>query len=127
MKSNIKRNNSTILKTGLSLILTIIIQFILLLASSVIVSNNDIPNEILPIFWYIIITLSSFIGGFLTAKTQQSKGFLWGAMSGGVSSAFAFIILFLNCSMCINLNIFLLLPIGLIAGTVGGIISSNLK
>ena len=127
MKNRLKQNNSNILKTIICQIITVFLQMILLCISALIVSSSDFSADKLCVFWYVIIPVSSFIGGFITAKVNKTKGFLWGAMAGAINSTVAFIINFLNCSMSVNLSLIFLFPAGIITGAAGGIIASNLK
>ncbi len=127
MKNKLIKSESKLIKIIVCFLCSIILKVILILISALIISKNDFSPEKIYIFWFIISAISSLISGFFAGKIFRNKGFLWGAVSGISGAAVLILILLFFSKFNFNLVLLLILPIELLLGAAGGIISSNLK
>lgn len=126
-KNKLIRNESKIFKVVVCSISSILVKLFLILMAAIIISKNDIVPEILYLFWFVIAAISAFISGFAAGKIFRSKGFLWGAISGCSGALILILLLLVYSQFNFDFMIFMILPIEILTGSIGGIISSNLK
>ena len=99
---------------------------ILLAVSSLIITYTSISEEVIPIVAMFSAIISIALGGFVSAKTATSKGYLKGSLCG-----IAYIlVLYVFASLISEKFIFtthtaLLFVLGLVVGALGGIIGIN--
>lgn len=87
----------------------------------------DIPSEYVKYLWIVPAVLAGLISGGITGKNVKTKGFLWGCVSASaVSIINVAVLLFVN-SFYIDPLTFLIIPVFALFGSIGGIISANLK
>ncbi len=105
------------------IIITVLI--IMLLAGFLV--KYDIPLNSVKFLLFIPAIISGFFAGAVTGKYVRSKGFLWGFVSSVSVAVVLLITLLLINSFSVNPIIILLIPVYAISGSIGGIITSNMK
>ena len=124
-----KADGIEILKTfGISFIIEIIISILGMFILAVALSKTSLSDNIMG---NVIIGISSFsigIGGFCSSRRLQIKGILCGTLQG----IFYMMTLYLISSIAsknfsLGLEGIIIVIVGIVSGTVGGIIGANLK
>ncbi len=100
---------------------------VILCVLAAVLVNYDIPAEYVRYLLAVPAVLSGIIAGAITGKNVKSRSFLWGSGSALAVSIMLLLILLIVNSFSIDWISFLLLPIFVFSGSVGGIVSSNLK
>ena len=87
----------------------------------------DIPSEYVKFLWFVPAVLAGVISGGVTGKHVRAKGFLWGSVASLSAGCICLLILLFVNFFSIDIISYLILPVFAVAGSAGGIISSNLK
>lgn len=127
MKSKLMKQNKTIVKLLLSIVIGVISSVLLLFISAFMIVKYDIPYDSIKLFWLPVFIVSGFISGFTAGKCLKSKGLIWGTLTSLIVAVISFLVIFAVNSFDIDLSVFLYLLSIVFFGAVGGIIASNLK
>ncbi|MBR3767900.1 MAG: TIGR04086 family membrane protein [Clostridia bacterium] len=126
-KKKLIKSSSKIVNIALSTLFGVFSAVIILMLCAFVLVKNDIPSEYIKFFWIPVSIVSGLISGLLAGKLTQSRGIIWGSLSSLIVAVIAFLTIFIFNSFSINLLTFLIIPLTVLFGAVGGIISSNLK
>lgn len=104
-------------------VLTVICFFI---TSYLLVKGNDF-SQFTKICLFIVIGISSALSGFLSQKRIKGRGYINGFLTASMYELM--LLLLIACVMKFQISVQLLytIPISLLSGTTGGIISANVK
>lgn len=126
LKRQLKRMNN-VSKVIISVLIGLLSASVILVIFAAVMVKNDIQPDLLRYSWLIIGTICGLTGGGVAGRIISGKGFMWGSITGLITSIIILITILLVNKFSINLFIFLIIPITLFFGTLGGIISSNIK
>ena len=104
-----------------------IIAFAVLMILSAVMVNYDIPSDSVKYFWFIISAISGFSAGAITGRLVKAKCFLWGSVAAGVLSLVCASMLTAINAFDVDFILLLMIPVCIVTGCVGGIISSNFR
>ena len=126
MKAKVKLN--TDLKSLLCGVLTGAAFFITAsFAAAFILTKNDLSYLTVKYTFVIFTVLSAFIAGYMGKRRCKMKGITAGLITSAVLVALIFAVLLVINGFSIGEEALLLLPVGLLFGALGGIISSNMR
>lgn len=97
------------------------------LLASVILSAGNQGEEVLPVYAYIIHSVSTFIGSFASGRKSGSKGWYHGGLLGLFYSVIVLIIGFLSFDKGLDWSILLFAAGAFVIGALGGIFGVNTK
>jgi|GEM_PF-3369295 len=92
-----------------------------------ILTKNDVDQKYLPLFVYTAGGLGSFISAFMNTKKLQFRGIYSGLISSLVFSGLYLLICFILSGFSAKITLFITVPVNLITGVFGAIISKNIK
>lgn len=97
-----------------------------LITSYLLVKGNDF-SQFTKIFLFILIGISSALSGFLSHKRIKGRGYINGLLTASMYELM--LIMLIACVMRFQVSapLFYTIPIALLSGTTGGIISANVK
>lgn len=101
--------------------------FMLVIIFAVLLTKNDIPTEKLMYFWFIISVISGFISGIVSGRTAKSKSVIFGTVSALILSSISVGLLTVFADFSPDAIIFLLIPLSVISGFFGALLSSNIR
>lgn len=105
-----------------SLLLSIILIFIL----SIVISQTSISEKIIMPVTIGIATFSILLGGFRLSRIKKEKGIIYGGLLGIVYMLFIYLISsFANFNFSLNLSSIIMILLGIIGGSIGGILGVN--
>lgn len=108
-------------------VISILLFVLLLCIFSYLIVKNDYPVEVYRYFWYIASAVAALTGGLASGRLCKSKGIIWGSLTAVIFGIVLISVLLAVNSFSVDFSIFLLLPVCIITGAAGGIISSNIK
>jgi|SRR5690625_3583197 len=117
-------NTATSLFRGL--LYAIVSMLIMTVLFSVVLWLSGMKETNLAIFAYIIHLVALLIGGFIAGKQRGSKGWYNGGLMGVVYFLMVILIGYLGFDASLELSMFILLAIALIAASLGGMIGVNM-
>lgn len=126
MKKTLKNTNN-VLKVLISVFIALLVSALILIIGAGILVKNDVSIELHKYFWLVLAAVSGIISGAFAGRITNSRGFLWGSLVGLISGIAIILVIYIVNSFSINMFTFFILPIFIIFGAVGGIISTNLK
>lgn len=100
---------------------------VILCVLAAILVNYDIPADYVRYLLAVPAVLSGLTAGVITGKYVKSRSFLWGSISSASAAIIMIFTLLIVNSFNVDLLTFVLIPIFVLTGSIGGIISSNLK
>ena len=71
--------------------------------------------------------MSGVATGLFTGRVTKSKAVIWASLSAGISAVILLLFLLIFNSFIVNPVIFIIFPLFIISGAVGGIVSANLR
>ncbi len=89
------------------------------------VMNNFKINLFFIILIYVFVSIGGLTAGFLSQRELKEKGMINGGIAGTIYSLSLIITISILLMFDINVKILLFLPLGIVFGIVGGIISAN--
>ncbi|MBE6790972.1 MAG: TIGR04086 family membrane protein [Ruminococcaceae bacterium] len=101
--------------------------FMLVIIFAVLLTKNDIPTEKLMYFWFIISVISGFISGIVSGRTAKSKSVIFGTVSALILSSISVGLLTVFADFSPDAIIILLIPLSVISGFFGALLSSNIR
>ena len=122
---SLKKSNVFIILV--SVIAAFITSTVILLIGADILVKNDINLELLKYFWFVVSGISSLIAGLISGRMVRSKGIIWGSVSSFLYIITLMLIIASVNKFNISILLFILLPLSVFFGALGGVISSNLK
>lgn len=108
-----------------TLIITYIISGLLLSVLAFVLYKFRLPEGQVNLGVNAVYILSCFIGGFIAGKTQKSRRFLWGLITGLLYFLFLFLMSFLQDSSITEntIHIATVLAMCALSGMAGGMLS----
>lgn len=119
------RNNYQAVIFGVIIGIFTLIAILSLLA--VILVKIDIPSENVKYLLFVPAVVSGLISGSVSGKHVKTKGFLWGSISGLSVGIITLAVLLIYNMFSVSVITYLLVPVFALTGSVGGIVSANLK
>ncbi len=105
-----------------------LLTFILLSISALIITYSPISEDTVSAFSIICVIVSALIGGMMAAKNASQRGFLKGALAGGIYILVLYMIASLVSErFLLNAHTAVLFAIGIAAGAFGGVVGINTK
>lgn len=95
------------------------------LITSILVLKSTSQSSFIYYLSYIFIGLGAFICGFDAYKKIKGRGFVNGIISSAVYSVFVIFLAVCLMQFNVSLQLFLLLPLCLFAGFLGGTVGAN--
>lgn len=120
----IRNNYQAVISGVISGLITAAAIFCLI---ALILVKFDVPSDKVKYLLFIPACLSGLISGGITGKHVKSKGFLWGSISGLAVGVIATAVLILYNMLSVSFITYLLIPVFALSGSLGGIVSANLK
>lgn len=109
-----------------NLLLSLVISLILIVVTSVIMSNTNISDNLLNPIILGIVAFSLLIGGFNVSRSKKEKGIIYGSILGLSYILILYLlssIITAQFSLTTNSLIFIIL--GILGGAIGGILGVN--
>lgn len=111
-----------------NLILEFLLSIILLLVLAVLLSNTNLNENIINSAIIFISSFSILLGGFLSSRKMKIKGIIAGILQG---ICYMLILYIFSSLMSHNFSLgkesIIMILVGILCGSVGGIIGANLK
>lgn len=126
------RSKTNQAKTPLKSIVTgtcigLIITTVLISVFAFILTKKDIEIKHLPSFIIISGAIGSFVASFFNTKKLKLRGILSGIISSLVFSGIYLLLCFILSGFSVSLTLFLTIPVNVLTGVIGAIISKNLR
>lgn len=113
-------------KFSINLLISFIINFVLLIIFSAILTYTNVSDTLLLTFVFASIVISMFIGSFILSKHIKEKGIIYGALFG---FTYMLIVYAINLGAFngpwINNTVILYFVSAIVAGMLGGIMGVN--
>lgn len=107
-------------------IISFVVTFVLLAVSSLIITYTGVSENVIPAMSLASAVISIVLGSITSAKSAANKGYLNGALCGGIYIAVLYIIAsLLSERIDFTAHTALLFAIGIAVGALGGIIGIN--
>lgn len=126
-KKKLAIKKSPIYTLTFSLLSGLAALFMLVIIFAVLLTKNDIPTEKLMYFWFIISVISGFISGIVSGRTAKSKSVIFGTVSALILSSISVGLLTVFADFSPDAIIILLIPLSVISGFFGALLSSNIR
>jgi putative membrane protein (TIGR04086 family) len=111
-----------------SSIIAVVITLICFIIFALVIKLFSLQERIIPAVVQVIRTICIALGGLLAARSSRKRGWLIGTFTGVLYVVWAFIISGLfGSNMNLTTIVFSDILLGIVAGTVGGIIGINLE
>lgn len=112
----------------LGIVCSVICTIIFLLCFSIFLVNNSISEESIPVFIILLYILAILIGSTITTKKIKEKGALYGLLTTFIYIISLYIISSTYIgNFSISMQSICMIILGLMIGTIGGIIGVNIK
>lgn len=127
-----QKETESLLNTGMvivrSSIIAVVITLICFIIFALVIKLFSLQERIIPAVVQVIRTICIALGGLLAARSSRKRGWLIGTFTGVLYVVWAFIISGLfGSNMNLTTIVFSDILLGIVAGTVGGIIGINLE
>ncbi len=110
-----------------SSIIAVVVTLICFIIFALVIKLFNLQETIIPAVVQVIRTICIALGGLLAARFSRRKGWLTGALTGLLYIVWAFLISgFFGDDMSMTSVVFSDILLGIVAGTVGGVIGVNL-
>ncbi len=119
------RNNTQAVTLGIITGIIAVISIVCVL--SAILVNIDIPFEYVRYLLFVPSVLAGLVAGAATGLHVKTKSFLWGGLSSLIVGVISILVLLAVNSFCIEFIVLLILPVFALCGSIGAILTSNLK
>ena len=127
-KSKTKTLNNSIINNTLKGMMAGIVSFTVFLAIfSLVILKTDIESRLFFIFILITVGLSAFIGSFFTSAAAKKTRLLNGLLTTLILLVLEFILLLCFNNASLSVKVYLMIPIGILLGFIGGALGSNLR
>ncbi len=104
----------------------VFITFAGLILCSLFVLNNSEISGFVNILIYVSVALGSFVCGYLSFKRLKGRGVINGLISSISYSVILILFISLISELNVSANVLVVIPVSVIAGTIGGITSANM-
>lgn len=126
-KEKIKKNKPQ--KPAVSYIISVLKGFAVSFAGLILISflliNNGTFTTFTKIFIYVVIGLGALLSGFISNKKLKGRGIVNGLLSSAVYLLIYMMISLIVMRFQVGSNLLLLVPVVLLSGIIGGILSAN--
>ena len=102
-----------------------VVSFAGLTLTCFLLMNNSSFNVFTKIIIYVIIGAGAMLSGFIANKKLRGRGYINGLLSAVIYLALYIVITLLLMHFKVNTNILILVPVAVLSGISGGIISAN--
>lgn len=102
-----------------------VVSFAGLTLTCFLLMNNGSFNVFTKIIIYVIIGAGAMLSGFIGNKKLHGRGYINGLLSAVIYLALYIITALLLMHFKVNTNILILVPVAVLSGISGGIISAN--
>ena len=102
-----------------------VVSFAGLTLTCFLLMNNSSFNVFTKIIIYVIIGAGAMLSGFIANKKLRGRGYINGLLSAVIYLALYIVITLLLMHFKVNTIILILVPVGVLSGISGGIISAN--
>lgn len=121
-------NSNNILKIFKGVITSVIINLILLLLLSIVLTYSNVSETVIPISIVIISGVSILIGSLLITKSMRRNGIMYGGIIGIIYIMLLYIISsIVSKGFGVNIYSILMIIFSVIAGMFGGILGVNIN
>lgn len=102
-----------------------VVSFAGLTLTCFLLMNNGSFNVFTKIIIYVIIGAGAMLSGFIANKKLRGRGYINGLLSAVIYLALYIVTALLLMHFKVNTNILILVPVAVLSGISGGIISAN--
>ncbi len=102
-----------------------VVSFAGLTLTCFLLMNNGSFNVFTKIIIYVIIGAGAMLSGFIANKKLRGRGYINGLLSAVIYLALYIVTALLLMHFKVNANILILVPVAVLSGISGGIISAN--
>lgn len=102
-----------------------VVSFAGLTLTCFLLMNNSSFNVFTKIIIYVIIGAGAMLSGFIANKKLRGRGYINGLLSAVIYLALYIVTALLLMHFKVNTNILILVPVAVLSGISGGIISAN--
>lgn len=103
----------------------LVVSFAGLTLTCFLLMNNGSFNVFTKIIIYVIIGAGAMLSGFIANKKLRGRGYINGLLSAIIYLALYIVTALLLMHFKVNTNILILVPVAVLSGISGGIISAN--
>ena len=128
IKTKAKVNKNThkpVVTYLLSTIKGVVLSFVGLVVISVAFINNGSFTTFTKIMIYVVLGIGAFICGYISNKKLNGRGLVNGFISTAIYLLIYFTLLLIVMKFKVGLNILIMIPVCLVSGITGGILSAN--
>ena len=90
-------------------------------------TKSDLSVTAITMICFSLTAIAGFLAGFVAKKGNKQKGIVCGFLAAVPPVLLELILFFAFNQFSMKEEVFLLIPVGLLCGMIGGIISSNLR
>lgn len=127
MRTQTKKPKTPIKSIAIGTFIGIITAAVLISVFAFIITKKDIEIKYLPSFVLISGAVGSFISAFINSKKLQLRGIFSGFLSSLIFSGVYLLICFILSGFSVSITLFITVPLNIITGIIGAIISKNLR
>lgn len=123
----VKKNNSTAIRTIKGLIISFFVTLITIFMFSILLVYTNVSESIIPTVIIVLTFVSILIGVIISMKKIYKNGLINGAIIGGGYVILLYLISsFLNTGFALNAYTIGMIIAGTVAGIIGGVIAVNI-
>ena len=112
----------------LGIVCSIICTIVLLLSFSIYLVNNNISENLISIFIVMFYMIAILFGAIITTKSIKEKGAIYGFLTAFIFIGALYVVSsFYIGNFSISIQSLYMIILGLVIGTIGGIIGVNIK
>lgn len=121
------KNKKTVVTFLFTVIFGIIFTILLISILAIIMTKYDLNNSVINASVITICLIACMLSSFICAKYCRTKGIVSGSLIAGILTVIFFISIMSINKFDVIPIIYITIPLNILAGAAGGILSSNLR